>query len=406
MAFPSSDPEDIRRCRQEHRDQLDRQQVRNPALFVPMDLPLQCLSKAQQNQAEKEIRDFVAENLEEPRFAAIRGEIDLPQQVSRGISLQENVGSLAEQFGFEFAGAGLRSAEVEEVDRVERERATQELLDICDALDAAGLDGAFVLERLFEGDDEQVRRLLEGTEIAGGLGEIEATLEGVEEAFGGTFVTGAIAACRDRLAGPADGEVTPTQELLEELRERFDIVAADPDQAFTELQDRLRGAEERGIEAAVNRLSRGFGVRFDDIEDAIDSLRERIAQARGERLLIGDIQVRRIGDEVRVRIDADVPAEQQRLFDRWQDNVERRVRRELDLAQLPSPSPWVTVGEVLVRGEDLDKIDLTEGRERLGEVEEPRPIEAEGVEPEQVELPTAETDADELARRVIEVIRR
>lgn len=403
MAFPNPDTEAIRRCRQDRRDTLDSRAVQNPAIFIGMDNPLQCLAPFQQEKAEERIRAFLSDNIEAQRTAGFQGEIDLPSLVDSSLTLDENLGLVADAIGID-RGPGMADIVEEEVDQIERERATQEILDICQALDDAGLDGARILERLFEGEDEQVRRLLEGTEIAGGLEDIEITLDSIEDELGGTFVAGAIAECRDRLAGPDAGEVTPTQEILSELRQRFGVTAATPDQAFSELETRIRRADSRGQEAAVNRLSRAFGLQFDDVDDAIDRLRERIATARGERLRIGDIQVRRVREEVRVRIDAGGTRAEQEMFDDWQDNVERRVRRELDLNQLPAPSPWVTVGEITLRGEDLDMIDLTEGRERLGAVAEPQPLEEEQAAVEQAELPEPETDAEQLADRALELL--
>lgn len=402
MAFPSSDKEDIRKCREGRRDLFTSAQVNNPALAVPGDSPLQCLSAMQQKQAEKRLRAIAGAE------GSALVDRDVPALIDSSVNLEANEETLLGMGGKLPVDERRQERMVEDTaEQAERARATTEIMDICEAMDDAGLDGARALEMLFEGEDEQVRQLLQGTDIAGGLEEIELTLEGVEGAFGTTFVTGAIAECRDQLAGPADGDVTPTQELLTELRQRFDVTAATPDEAFSQLEDRIRRADREGREAALNRLSRATGTSFEDVGEAIDAFRERIARARGERLLIGRIEVRRVSDEVRVRIEpGDVTQREAERFDQWRDNVERRVRRELDLGQLPSPSPWIDVGEILLRGEDLDQIDLEQGRERLGAVAEPQPLEEEQVDREQVELPTPETDADELARRALEALRQ
>lgn len=324
-----------------------------------------------------------------------------PDFVSVSESVGENVEALLD------AGGRLPEAERRErrltegeADVIARERAIEFIVDICEEIDEAGEDGPTVLEMVVRGDPLPDLPGLDEDAIVDDLEEIEAE-------FGRDLVTDAIAACRDQLAGPADGEVRPTQELLDEFRERFGVTAVTPDQAFAELEERLQTAERAGQEAALNRLERGFGQRFDSLDEAIDRLRERIATARGERLRIADLEVRRVGDEIRVRVDTEgLTMEEEQLFRVWRDNAERRIRRELDLGQLPSPSPWVTVGEMAVRGEDLDFIDLTEGRERLGEVAEPEPLPEERPAREQAELPEAETEPEQLAQRAIDVLER
>lgn len=400
MAFPSTDAEAIRQCREQHRDLFTAEQVNNPALAVPMDAPLQCLSSMQQKQAEQRLRAIAGAE------GSALVDRDTASLVDSSVSLDANEGILLAEGGRLPLDERRRERMVEDVaEGAERDRARDEVLTVCETLDDAGLDGPTVLENLAEGRETQARELLRGTDVAGGLEAIEATLEGIRVEFGGTFLEGAIEACRDRLGGPDDGDVTPTQELVDEIRERFGVEALTLDRALEELQSEVRQADRRTEEAIINRLERGFGQQFDSIDDAIDRLRERIAAARGERLRLADVEVRRVGDEVRVRIDtSELAQEDEQLFRPWEDNVERRVRRELDVTQLPNPSTWVTVGEIGVRGEDLDMIDLQEGRERLGAVAEPQPLEAERVEREQAELPAAETDADELADRALELL--
>lgn len=391
----SRDPEDIRRFRQNNRELYSQRQVANPALFVSMDTPLQGLAPAQQTQALRRLREIA--NAE---GSAIQDR-DIISLIDSSLNLEENEDILLEQGGRLPRDERLQEREQiteEDVESANRRRARDDILELCEEIDAAGADGAEVLEAIFSDELSRAERL--AAEAGVGVAEVSRIIDSIEEEFGGVLVADAIAECRDRLAGPEAGVEAPTQDILDEFRERFDIRAVNVDRAFNELERQLRDAEEDAREAAVNRLSRSFGTRFDDLDDAVDRLRQRIAQARGERLRIADIRVRRAAGETRIFIDSDDPA-----FDQWLDNVQRRVSRELDLAAIEPPQT-VTVGEVVLRGEQLEEIDLQQGRDRLGAIEEPQPLPEEAAAREQAELPEPETDSERLADEAIELAER
>jgi hypothetical protein len=392
---PSQDPDDIRRCREQHRDLFSTAQVRNPWVFVSGDSPLQCLAPP---QIEDAIRRF--NELAGAEDSVITD--DWPSLLDSSVSKEENEQILLDH------GAKLplderreaREITEDEVDRVELGRARDAILDVCDQLDVRGVDGAEVLELALEGQTDRVNQLLELTELS--EREVEPLLADVDAEFGTEFVQDTIEECRDRLAGPRAVAETPPEELVEELRDRFGVTAPTTEEALAELEDRLRGAEQEGIEAAVNRLSRGFGVRFDSLDDAIETLRERIAQARGEWLQLAPIRARVLADEIRVAIDDG------EAFEPFEELVQRRVRRVIDFSDVDPPQT-VTVGEVAVRGWDedaaIDEVDLERGIERFGRregAEELEPIvpkrEQEGLE----EL----TEANRRADRAIELLER
>lgn len=380
---PNTDPDAVRRAREANRDLFTSGQVRNPWVFDSTDNPLQTLAPPQIEQAIKRLDAIAA-----AEGSAIV-ETDWESEVDSAISLSENEDHMLEIGGklpedeIEFAGT-----------RAMTEDEAEEILDICEQLDGAGVD---VLEAVFAEEGAQAAAMLQGTSFT--EDEIEAVLDGIADEFDPLFVSDAIVECRDLLAGPELVErEAAIQEILEELRERFGVTALTMERAFAQLEDRLARAEHQSQEPATNRLSRAFGERFGSLDEAIDRLRERIAAARGERLRIADIRVRQAAGDTRVFIDSDDQA-----FTEWLDNVQRRVRRELDLSAIPEPAT-VTVGEILVRGETLDEIDLTQGRERVGAVAEPLP--EERTAREQETLPEPETDVEALADRAIELLER
>lgn len=318
-----------------------------------------------------------------------------PDHVGVRENLNENVDALLEVGGALPTGeerfTGARSLTDEEVEDIAARRAREFIVERCEELDDAGVDGADTLEAVVRDDP-----LPDVPDVD--LAALEDDLADIADEFGLDLVTDAIAECRDRLTGPEDGLEAGTTEILEELQDRFGVQITSPETALDQLERRVNISEREAEQAAANRLSRAFGQQFNTLDEAIDRLRERIAQARGERLRVADVRVRRAAGETRVFIDSDLED-----FDDWRDNAERRVRRELDLSAIEPPQT-VTVGEVVVRGGQLEEIDLEQGRARLGAIEEPQPLEAERARREQERLPEAETDVDELADRAIDLL--
>lgn len=145
------------------------------------------------------------------------------------------------------------------------------------------------------------------------------------------------------------------RDRVEELREQPDV---------SESEARAQAREE-----VIQELERALGLRFDSVSDAATRIRQQIAQARGERLRIAPIEVRRSGGDVLFRV------EDGEVFQPFEGPARDRVTRELDLSDLGTT--WTTVGEIRLRGDDLEAIDLEVGRERFPELEAPQPLEIE-----------------------------
>lgn len=392
---PSRATEDIRRFRQEHRDAFNQAAVNNPALFVPMDKPLQGLAPAQIDQAMQRL-----ERIAGAEGSAIEG-TDWRSEIDSDISLEaneEHLISIGGRLPLDERREGRMSGA--EADEIQESQATNEILDMCEAIDDAGADGAGVLESVFRGDTDSATTALEDTGID--VSDVSGVLDDIDEAFGGVVVSNAIAECRDRLGGP-DIQTMTAEDVLLELRDRFDLGQIPPEDVIEVLGGELeRRAEPTGepsdAEAAVNRLSRAFGVRFESLDDAVQSLQERIAQARGERLRIATIEARRSGGDVLVRIDDGAE------FDEHLSLARRRVRRGIGFGP-EEPRAWTDVGEIHIRGEELELVDLERGIEQYGMPDDTDVPVREEFEVEQADLPVEPAEpGDNVADRAIRLL--
>lgn len=230
----------------------------------------------------------------------------------------------------------------------------------------------------------------------------EYGLEAVVDALAGNPVPEAL---RERVDDVLDGFPPDVYDavLVEEMGVLLDVLGDDfavidrerLDQLQREAQRPGRSGDQR--DEVLHELSRAFGQHFDDVGEAVRTLQERIASARGERLRIAPIEARRSGEDVLVRIvDGS-------LFDRHTPLVRRRARR---LIAFPpgEPATWTEIGEIAVRNDEVERIDFTRGETRYGVVEDLEDVPTvETFETAQSGLPTQESlPGDDLARRAIE----
>lgn len=317
------------------------------------------------------------------------------------VSIRDNLGTAQENLleaGGRFPVEERERARIgeDEVDELARQNAIEFIVDACESIDAAGADGAGVLEAIVQGEQPPS---VEGVDVDG----IADDLLDIEDEFGTPLVVDAIAECRDRLAGPEleIGEEVDIAEVLDRLQERFDLPRAlSFEEALAALEERVEAApadEAAEEEAALNRLSRAFGRPFDSIQDAIRDIQERLAEARGQRLDITPIEARRTqGGELRLEVESTDPDVLQ-----FRGAARQRIERELDLSNL-GPT-FTEVGEIRLRGGDLVGIDLTIGREKLGAVAEPQPLDIELGEAAGEQVGLEEATASELVDEFIEI---
>lgn len=294
----------------------------------------------------------------------VTAQIDLEAEVDSSLSVSENWEAIKEKFGLVTAGEFddlTQAYEEAENDRVRRE--------IRDQFDEYGI--------------EAVANVLVGNPAPAELEQrVNDVLEEYPPDVYDTIIREEVGNLFDLLG--QDFRIVET-ERLEELRQEAARVG-DIAEARDQVLEAFRGS---------------FGQEFENVQDTIRSLQERIARARGERLRIAPIQARRSGDTVLVRIeDGDD-------FDDFEDLARRRVRRAIGFAP-DEPQVWTDVGEIRVRGGELEAISIEEGVERFGTTEEAEDVPIlEEFETEQERLVEPEAQpGDDLARRAIELLRR
>lgn len=197
--------------------------------------------------------------------------------------------------------------------------------------------------------------------------------------------------------------------IREEVGLIFDLLGQD----FSVIEtDRLRelqeGAREPGVpdaarEQVLQRLSEAFGQQFDTVDEAVRTLQERMATARGERLQIAPIRARILSGGVRVDI------QDGEEFEPFAELVERRVRRVIDFSGVDPPET-ATVGEIAIRGrgEDaaIDRVDLERGIERFGTLEGAEELPEIGPPEREQERLEELTEPNRRADRTIELLER
>lgn len=138
-----------------------------------------------------------------------------------------------------------------------------------------------------------------------------------------------------------DGQLV-SDDLLESLREEAE--------QGTDNGEALRDAERR----VLDRLEVAFGQRFDDLDDAIESLRDRIDSLQQLDVRTGDITLR--GNR-----DAPPSVSVEIGFGEFESRVREQVDRAIDrdaLSDLPRTFTQ-RAGSVRVAGDEIQLIDLT-----------------------------------------------
>lgn len=389
------DPDEVAKARGNRRATFSQAEIDNPWRFVTWDNALITLSPTQQTQAIKQLR----------AIAGAEGSAlgtDWKSLVDPEVSLSANKQTLLDRGG----KLPLEQREAEqftenEVEEIETSRARQDILDACRDLDAAGVDGAAALEALAAGESNNATEQAADAGVA--VDDVEGMLMDIADAFSQALVDEAIVECREELE-PAPQEVELTEaDVISRLRDNFDLPGgvARLEDAIEVLETEVEGAQAEGRQEAVARISRAFGQRFEDVDDAIERIQDRLERTRGPTVRSAPITVReRATGEPSVRIESDNPD-----FAGFRSNVQREVRRQLDLSELPRTRR--EIGVVRLEDGELADIDLAEGRELLGAEPGEQPFEPREREPrEQEQLPDVETEPEAVAADLIDALER
>lgn len=389
--------ERVKRERQQRRDLFSSAQLQNPYTTAKGDFPIVTLAPMQQKGVFQRLAEIA--NAEDSAIP----DGSWPDLVDLTVNEQGNINALIDEHGGAFPeGEDPRERLTDEDARsIEQNRAVEEILRWCDNLDDQGVDGASLMSLLVA--DESGPVVNEARSAGVDVDELDRTLQDIEEAFTRNLVIRGIEECRDRLEGPTTERQLTEDEVLGRLRENFDVGAAtDFASAIENIQQQIEQAEQTGEQRVLNRLQRSFGARFEDVDDAISSLQDRIERGRGPTVRSAPIEARRQAGEARIRIASDAA-----VFSQFRANVRREARRQLQLGNLPRT--WREIGTIRLENEQLADIDLSPGRDLLGGVEGEDPFEPQPAEPdedEQAELPEPETPAEQVADDLLESLSR
>jgi hypothetical protein len=165
------------------------------------------------------------------------------------------------------------------------------------------------------------------------------------------------------------------------------------------LQQARSEARRQGRAAVLERLERAFGLRFEDVDEAIERLSDR--SGRQPSIKIANIVGRMTATGPTVRIDS-----QDAAFAEWIDAARREARRQLELENLGDTN--TKLGVIRLADGELMDIDYEEGRAALGAVEGEAPFEQrtpfDPEETEQEELPEPQTEPEEVAQDLINAL--
>lgn len=191
-----------------------------------------------------------------------------------------------------------------------------------------------------------------------------------------------------------------------EINRVIENMSIDAELISTARLERLQQAEKRGSrdptpeqlrqaeEQVVERLERAFGLRFDDLEDALDRIQQRVADLQGVDRKSSPIRLKGRRDAPpRVTLDPG--------FAEYRDEVIREVETTIDVDaasdRLNRPSDVERIGTLEIYEGDIHEIDLIPGREEFGEAPEFTEDERQQLRDEQ-----AESEAAALADDLLE----
>lgn len=390
------DMDRIRKARSNMRNVLSRNQVKNPALFIAADHPLEAQAPPQQRRARSRLSDIASAEGSSMSTDAWKDEIDPTTSLEANVRHFRQIGGKLPEGEREGREARRAEAARKQARSSNMERAVDTIKEWCREFDDEGIDGADVMALLLQGATGEP---LERAREAGfDLDTIDESLESMTVAFDRGFVVDTIDECRAELAPPEPETTFTEDEIVDRMIRSFDLpayLADDLEDAIDLVENQFDAARADEREQIVNRLSRNFGISFDSVDDAIDRIKERTARgAPGPTIESAEIQIRRApGGELRTNFEGD------RAVKEYRDNVRRRINRALDIESIQS-SVWKTIGTIRLENGDLAAIDLEPGIEQYGVEED---VELEPIEvPEDEGPPEPESEGDQLAASLID----
>jgi hypothetical protein len=318
---------------------------------------------------------------------------------------KERIRKLGVDEGFQSDEKAKREAERSEAEREARKAAVDYLIDECMRIEQetgageANGEGVEALESVIDG---------EAPDVPGGE-QLLNDAEDIREEFGLTVLTDAADRCRE-MARPTGEEMERADN--DELLDRFQSVLGERpvtvDDGFARVERRIERKRELAAQNFVNRLATAFGGDFEDVDDAVESIRDRFTELQGFDVRTGDILLRG-NREFRPSVSVEIG------FGTFEQDVREQVDRAIDRDAIDVSRRFEEqIGSVRVVDDAIQSIDLTRAlvvdpvaaaitdRDQLFTRREvgvdvagvPEPTVAEDEAPEPVEVPEPEPEPE------------
>lgn len=344
----------------------------------------------------------------EKNVKGLQGELAI--EIDPAISYDENVTRIKQQgdgTGFESDEKARRQQERERAENQARESAVDYLVDECMRIESE--DAADGVDALRVAGDGRVPPVPGGEQL---LDDVES----ITDEFGLTPLTDAISRCEemrrpDRGIEPGNAGVAQDQ-LLDQFESILGQRPASVDSGFDQVQERIDAERAEARQNFLNRLSVAFSSSFGSVDDAIETIRDRVDQLAQLDVRTGTVEL--VGNR-----DAPPSVSMEAGFLEFTDEVTEQYREAVDLtaAEARVRTGRFRAGTVRVINDEIQVIDLSplleEDRIRVTnpdalvrrfETAVPLPAQGPEVDPDDAPVQTepAESEGDRLADAALE----
>lgn len=296
----------------------------------------------------------------------------------RALNLDENIQTLLTEGAARPEEEKLRQAEEQFKDALDQQqrRDYNTLVDLCSELTGsdAHRPGPAIISDAVEGALDHVQpidvRLQSGMTREFRTNTINELVDSLLENYGIEFIEEAVEECRELMDTTIEDEFDSPEvvELVLDNVER--LVNRRPDDlqhAFELLEDLRTQAREDERQEIINKLQLAFAASFSDIDDAIDTLQERLERARGIAVQEGSVVLEKRPDQPpRLTIEGDD------VFQDYEREIIARAQDALPLDDVDLPDfERIQVGRLQAVAGQLEDVDFSIGQERLDVDDDP-----------------------------------
>lgn len=305
---------------------------------------------AQMSMVEN-LRELIArQEAGEKNTSGLQGELSI--EIDPAISYGENVARIKQAgdgSGFESNERNKRRAQRGKAEGEAREAAIDYLVDECMRLEEEdATDGVDALRIAGDG---------RAPPVPGGE-QLLDDVNSITDEFGFTALTDAISRCQEMTMPDRGIEPGSAGVAEDQLLDQFDAILGQRpvsvDAGFEAVQDRIDSERAEARQNFLNRLSVAFSSSFADVDDAIETIRDRVDTLAQLDVRSGDVEL--VG-----RRDAPPFVSMEAGFSDFSDAVSEQYESAVDLtaAEARIRTGRIDAGSVRVINDELQVIDLS-----------------------------------------------